>query len=383
MKILFWLRKAKQNKVGTCPVYCRITIEGLRSPDFSTSVRVFPQDWDAKNQKIKGNTTATQLANATLNEIRNRLHLLYLDLTSKQKPFTARTIYELYHQKEIDVSLKNCVEGYFADVVSQKSLTSQKRIKHLYKNIEVYFKSVGYWERSIKELQNSDVEKLFLSLEKRKFSKTHIWRHWIYFREMLRYSYRMGYLKENIFEQIKVKKCSKPVELIYLEPEELASLENFSTDIDRLAKVRDLFVFACYTGLSYSDLVRLKRENFYMGFDGRQWLYIKRGKTGAEVRMPVVRKALGILERYGYKLPVLSNQRYNGYLKELSDLCGIRKRLTTHVARKTFCVMALNDWGLPVETVQVLAGHKKLHTTMQYYTRVLERKISSDMAKIE
>ncbi len=209
MKILFWLRKAKQNKVGTCPVYCRITIEGLRSPDFSTSVRVFPQDWDAKNQKIKGNTTETQLANATLNEIRNRLHLLYLDLSSKQKPFTARTIYELYHHKIVDVSLRNCIEGYFQDVV---------RV---------------------------------------------------------------------------------------------------------------------------------------------------------------------ILERYGYKLPVLSNQRYNGYLKELSDLCGIRKRLTTHVARKTFCVMALNDWGLPVETVQVLAGHKKLHTTMQYYTRVLERKISNDMAKIE
>jgi len=155
--------------------------------------------------------------------------------------------------------------------------------------------------------------------------------------------------------------------------------------------VCDLFVFSCYTGLAYIDVMRLTSQNLSIGIDGEYWLFTERKKTGEKVRIPLLPQALSILEKYknspaclnsGSLLPKLSNQKLNSYLKEVANTSGIDKNLTFHLARHTFATTVTLTNGVPIETVSKLLGHSSIKTT-QIYAKVLERKVSEDMSALK
>ena len=152
-----------------------------------------------------------------------------------------------------------------------------------------------------------------------------------------------------------------------------------------------MFLFACYTGLSYIDVAKLNIDNIETDLDGQQWIKTKRQKTSVELRIPLLNKARRILLKYqdhprvsgrNRLLPTLSNQKTNSYLKEISDFCGIKKNLTFHVARHTFATTVTLTNGVPIETVSKLLGHTKLATT-QIYARVVDHKVKQDMERLE
>ncbi|MCU0439177.1 MAG: site-specific integrase [Raineya sp.] len=390
MKILFWIRKAKKNKVNTSPLYCRITVEGVRSPDFSTSVRVNPTEWNAKAQKIDGNSDSVKIRNSKLSTIKNRLDLIYLDLETKQVHFSARTIYDIYFGKKKDISFSEAIEMYqnYKTKTVKKESTKDK-IKSLLKNISSYSSKNGLSSKIIHEISPSDIENMLfyfsqqLNNKGKKWSNDHIAKHLGHIKGVFKYCIKFGYMSStNRIDFVEWHK-DKPKDLIYLTSEELARLENFES-VERLERIKDVFLFACYTGLSYSDLKKLSDDDFFTGIDGRKWLSISRQKTENPVKLPLIQRAVNIIDKYGGlgKLPILTNQKYNAYLKEIDTICKINKELTTHVARKTFCVMALNVWDVPIETVSAMAGHKKIQTTQKYYLTVLEKKISRDMQKV-
>jgi site-specific recombinase XerD len=390
MKILFWLRKAKKNKVNTCPVYCRITVEGVRSPDFSTSVRVNPTEWNAKAQKIDGNSDAVKISNSKLSTIRNRIDLIYLDLETKQVNFSARTIFDIYFGKKKDISFSEAIEMYQDyKTKKQKKPSTKSKIQSLLKNISVYASKNGLSTKIIKEISPSNIENMLFHFSQKvnhkgeKWSNDHIAKHLNHIKAIFNYCVKFGFMDStNRIDFIEWQK-DKPKDLIYLTSEELAKLEDFES-VGRLERIKDVFLFACYTGLSYSDLKKLSDDDLFTGIDGRKWLSISRQKTENPVKLPLIQKALTIIDKYGGlgNLPILTNQKYNAYLKEIDSCCKIYKELTTHVARKTFCVMALNVWDVPIETVSAMAGHKKIQTTQKYYLTVLEKKISRDMQKV-
>jgi site-specific recombinase XerD len=155
--------------------------------------------------------------------------------------------------------------------------------------------------------------------------------------------------------------------------------------------VRDIFVFACYTGLSFSDIAKLSRVHLKQGADGKEWIIIDRSKTNNRCRIPILPKAKEILKKYenypktAYKdvlLPVLTNQKMNSYLKELGDICSINKSITMHIARHTFATSVTLGNGVPIETVSKILGHTSLKTT-QIYAKILDKKISEDMDLLE
>lgn len=167
------------------------------------------------------------------------------------------------------------------------------------------------------------------------------------------------------------------------------SLKEFGTE--RLAQVRDIFVFCCYTGLAYVDVYKLKRSEIVEGIDGGNWITIKRQKTDSPSRIPLLPPALAILKKYedhpqvigqDRLLPVLSNQKMNSYLKEIADLCGITKKLTFHMARHTFATTVTLANNVPIETVSKMLGHTNIKTT-QHYAKLLDTRISSDMEKLK
>lgn len=196
---------------------------------------------------------------------------------------------------------------------------------------------------------------------------------------------RNGWLASDPFGGFKMGK--REVVRTALTEIELQSLAIKSFATDRLNQVRDIFLFSCYTGLAYADVKKLRRAEITVGIDGEQWLFTQRQKTEAPSRIPLLPMALDIIHRYadhpqccnqGYVLPVLSNQKMNAYLKEIADVCGIRKNLTFHIARHTFATTVTLSNGVPIETVSKMLGHKSIKQT-QHYAKILDIKISEDM----
>ena len=158
-------------------------------------------------------------------------------------------------------------------------------------------------------------------------------------------------------------------------------------NLERISVVRDIFIFSCYTGLSYVDIANLTSDNIVIGIDREKWIHTSRQKTGTASHIPLLKPAIEIIEKYqghpkvinsGKILPILSNQRMNSYLKEIADLCGITKTLTFHMARHTFATTITLNNNVPIESVSKMLGHKKLQTT-QHYAKVLDNKVSNDM----
>lgn len=154
-----------------------------------------------------------------------------------------------------------------------------------------------------------------------------------------------------------------------------------------MAQVRDVFLFSCFTGLAYIDVFNLRKEHIKEGPDGKLWIMTRRHNTNTNVNVPLLAIPLEILKKYEGKLkddkvlPVLSNQRLNSYLKELADICGIKKRITFHLARHTFATTITLANGMPMETVSKLLGHTQIKTT-QIYARISNEKLRRDMATL-
>ncbi|MGZ3921923.1 MAG: site-specific integrase, partial [Bacteroidia bacterium] len=183
-------------------------------------------------------------------------------------------------------------------------------------------------------------------------------------------------------------KCAyKRVERQELTWEEVTVLANHDFKIKRLEEVRDIFLFCCYTGYAFVDVEKLSPEHVVKANDGVLWIKTTRTKTEIPSNVPLMPQALSIIEKYkdhivcetdNKLLPVKSNQKMNAYLKEIADLCGITKNLTTHMARHTFATTITLEHDVPIETISKMLGHTKI-TTTQIYAKARERKVNNDM----
>jgi site-specific recombinase XerD len=198
-----------------------------------------------------------------------------------------------------------------------------------------------------------------------------------------------GWLDKDPF--IKYKPKVKPVKRDYLTAEDLELIESKTLVSDRVSQVRDIFLFSCYTGLAYADVKKLKRSEIINGIDGQKWVFTSRQKTNTDSRIPLLPKALELMEMYkehpqcvdnGLLLPVLSNQKMNSYLKEIADACGITKELTYHIARHTFATTVTLTNGVSIESVSKMLGHTNIRTT-QHYAKILDSKVSQDMSALK
>ncbi|WP_353718732.1 site-specific integrase [Dyadobacter sp. 676] len=187
--------------------------------------------------------------------------------------------------------------------------------------------------------------------------------------------------------------AKREVEPGFLTENELEKLISKTIVVKRIALVRDIFVFSCFTGLAYVDVRNLRRSAIVKGVDGKDWIVTRRQKTDVPTRLPLLQQARNVIEQYGNHgsgvnspdelvLPVLSNQKMNAYLKEVADICGITKTLTFHTARHTFATTVTLTNGVPLETVSKMLGHKSLRQT-QHYAKIIDLKVSKDMDLLE
>lgn len=167
----------------------------------------------------------------------------------------------------------------------------------------------------------------------------------------------------------------------YLEEEELNRIEELEIEDNTLSKVRDCFIFCCYTGLAYSDLEKFSWKDDVVFRDGKYHIEDVRTKTGTPYKIQILSPAMRILEKYDYSLPIISNQKMNEYLKVVASFAKVKKNLTSHVARHTFATWALSK-GVRIETVSKMLAHKDI-TTTQIYAKILQKEVEEGFDFLE
>ena len=184
-----------------------------------------------------------------------------------------------------------------------------------------------------------------------------------------------GRIKINPFTGIRLRRGEKCVQ--FLTEEEVAKIRTTDFHNESLNRVRDLFVFQAASGLSYCDMAKLVPEDFQRAPSGQYYIHDKRNKTGVHFTSVILDDGVDILRKYDFRLPMITNQKINSYLKVIRDICGIDKPIFSHVARHTFATRCLNR-GIRLEVVAKLLGHSTTRLT-QHYAKLLDKSIIAEV----
>ena len=392
--ILFFIKKSKLLKNGAAPIYLRITINGKRA-EISLKRSITPKLWDTVRNKAKGNSTDSKALNEYLNSVRGQLYTYHQDLQESSKIITSKMLTNTF--LGIGEKQWSLVELFQEHNENMQRLIGQEYSPLTYQRYEAGLKHIKTFckvQYKNEDFQLSEVNHKFITAFEF-YLKTTVkcqhnsaMKHVKALKKVTRIALANDYIRKDPFANYKI--TQKTVERTCLTQKEINALLKKEFNIERIEVIRDLFIFQCYTGLSYRDLEKLSKEHIHIGIDGYKWIILNRTKTGSECRIPILPAAEKILKKYKNNpchqlkeklFPVPSNQKMNAYLKEVADICGIKKKLHTHLARHTYATTITLSNNVPMETVSKLLGHKKLATT-QIYSKVLDSKISHDMAKL-
>jgi len=243
----------------------------------------------------------------------------------------------------------------------------------------------GQDDMSVKKIDPSFIDQYSLYLKADcKYAHNTANKHLQRFKRIVLLALRNGWITQNPFFGFKLsmQETDRP----YLDEKELHAVMSYDFKSKRLERVRDFFIFSCFTGLAYADIKKLKKgelEHNELGY----WIKTKRQKTGGrsnipllDVPMSIIRKyaTLDLMHDYEALLPIMSNQKMNAYLKEIRDLCGISKDMSFHTARHTFATTVTLTNGVPIESVSKMLGHRNI-TSTQIYARIVDKKVGEDM----
>jgi len=394
VNIRFVISKTKLNKQGKCPIRCRLTLNKKRK-EFATGLFINPEVWDSKKQKAKPPTDENELTNTQLSLIKTKLNQAFLFLRVNKKQFDVEDVYLKYSGKDTKedktvLSLfqehNDRVEKLVGIEYALPTLWKYKQAKSLLKDfIRFQYNKRDYL---FVDLDLSFIRKyeFYLTTEKN-LAQSSTYKAIQRFRKITRLALSEGYLDREPFILYKTKRPKSKV--VFLLPEELKSLENHEFVQPRLQQVKDMFVFCCYTGLAFNEMDKLCKCNIIKGFDENLWIQMSRKKTDKLVSVPLLPKALEIINVYSSKVesekifPKLSNQKFNSYLKEIADIVGIGKKLTHHVARKTFATTVLLYNDVSMEVVSELLGHSSISITQEHYAKVVQKKVSEEMNRLK
>jgi len=392
LTIRYFVEKAKTNRKGYCPIICRTTYNKQRK-QFSTGVFINPLLWNSKQQIAEPPNEENTLINKQLSLIENKIRQAFLMLQIQESNFHVNDIYSMF-KGEKTAKEYNVIE-YFDKFLKQLKRLIGIDLKlatwEKYENSKNHIQGFLKWKFKTRDIPLKDVKSNFLAefeyylkVEKH-CNQTTVNKIIQRFRKSIKMALAGSYLEKDPFILYKAKRIKK--EIVFLSVDELKQLEAYEFSQPRLQQVKDWFVFSCYTGLAYNEIKNLRKQHIVMGFDGELWIEMKREKTQKNISVPLLPKARELIDKYvednsEVVFDVCSNQRYNSYLKEIASILGINKRLTTHTARKTFASTVLLYNDVPMEIVSQLLGHSSITITEDSYGKVVQKKVSEQMVKL-
>ncbi len=390
LHILFVLDKINTNTKGIAPLRCRLTYLSKRKV-FSTGLFINPNNWNNTLQKAIPPDTEHQQINTQLSLIKQEINQAFLFLQVQKEQFDVDDIYLKYKGENVKQA-KTLMEVFTLHNTKMNALVGIEYTKSTYSKFteaKQHIEDFLMYQNKKKNILLEDITLKFLQdfdyylKTKKSFKQITINKSIQRVRKIIKLAIAEGFLFTDPFLLYKPKKVINNV--TYLTTEELFELENHIFSQPRLDQVRDMFVFCCYTGLPYQEMATLTKKNIVKKFDDKLWIDMYRQKTKKQLSLPLLPKAIEIIAKYQNEnrlLPIITNQKFNSYLKEIAEIVGIEKNLTHHIGRKTFATTVLLYNDVPMEIVSELLGHSKISTTQDHYAKVVQKKVSEQIVKL-
>ena len=388
--ILFSIRESKARKNGNTPIEVTITVNGERC-SFSTGKQIKVTSWDRNRQLVKGKDEEATSLNNYLKSVRAKLYEKEAELLDRGFIITAQLLYDAYFDKVECLKERSLLSVLEEHNTERKAMVGKTVAPATYWIFE-------YTGRLLREfiLKKYNREDLYLRelnigfiqgfhsflLSEKKMGQNSCTKHLKFLKKLLNLAVANSYISYNPVNAYKVER--EPVEVDFLDEEELRKIINFDTPIPRFEKARDFFLFGCFTGLSYIDIKTLAPEHFEKDSAGRIWIKKRRIKTGILSRIPLLPIAKLILDKYkgGEKLlPIQDPADINKYLKDIAILCGINKRICFHTSRHTFASTVTLANNISLEVVSKMLGHTNTRMTA-HYAKLIDKCIGEQMDKL-
>ena len=392
-RVVFYLRSNYVNKEGKTSVMLRIYLNNERLSLGSTGIAITASQWDKDKERIKGRTTDALSTNLQLDNIAGGLQAIFRKIEMSDDLSLERIKSEFLGKKDEIDTLMQLFEKHNTDISKQVGISVSKATLQKYNVCKRHFSDFLDKQYKRNDLKLTELTYLVIrefdlylrtvvgqnSNTATKTMKT--------FKTITLLGQKMGVLLHDPFMNHRFH--LEPVNRGFLTDEEILLIANKEIGIPRLELVRDIFIFSCFTGLAYIDVSNLTPDHI-VTLGAKQWIMTQRQKTSVETNILLLDIPKAIIDKYcdnpaypkreNKLFPILSNQKMNAYLKEIADLCGIKKNLTFHLARHTFATMSLSK-GVPMESVSKMLGHTNIKTT-QIYARITNKKIEHDMEEL-
>ncbi len=368
----------------------RIYLNNERLSLGSTGISVKSSQWDKEKERIKGRTTEALNTNLQLDNIASGLQSIFRRIEMSDVVSLERIKSEFLGKKEEIDTLMQLFEKHNGDVAKQVGVSVGKATLQKYNVCKRHFSE--FLEKQYKRSDLKLTELTYVVIrEFDLYLRTEVGQNpntatktMKTFKTITLLGQKMGVLLHDPFMNHRFH--IEPVNRGFLTDEEILCIAHKQINIPRLELIRDIFIFSCFTGLAYIDVSNLTPDHIVTLGD-KQWIMTQRQKTSVETNVLLLDIPKAIIAKYGGKtyrngklFPMLTNQKTNSYLKEIADICGIKKNLTFHLARHTFATMSLSK-GVPMESVSKMLGHTNIRTT-QIYARITNKKIEHDMEEL-
>ena len=394
MSILFFIKKTKLLKNGEAPICLRLTLN-KQIAEIRIKRSILVNRWSPAKGCALGKDRVAKELNSYLDAIRVKMHQIHRELVlDMSAPVTANAIINRYCGNDVKMLLevfedhndkcraligKEYVEGTVRKF-DTTLLYLKQFLKQRYRKDDIPLPEIN--QEFVRDFE------FFLKTEKSCQNNSAL-KHIKNFRKVIRIAIGNDWIKRDPFFGLRFK--AEEVNVDFLSNDELKRIRQKKITIPRLERIRDIFVFCCFTGLAFVDVSQLTAEDLIKDAQGNMWIRKMRQKTKEMCNIPLLSVAKEILEKYkdfastnakGLLLPVSSNQKTNAYLKEIADICGIKKKLTTHVARHTAATVVFLANRVSMENVAKILGHANLNMT-RHYAKVLDQSILNDMENVE
>ena len=386
-KIVFYMRGNYVNKEGKSAIMLRLSLDGKRITIGATGIAVTPSLWEMQQQRLRGRSTEAMQVNHQLDVIRAELLDISnrLEVEGRLSLGAVRSAYLREDAQELTIGW--LFDKHIETIKEQVGVNLSATSYHKYDLCKSRFMAMLEARYKCQDIRLDELTPVMIE-------NYHIYLTTVVghchntatktlktLKTVMYYGKKLGVIQHDPF--LGVKFHLDPVDRGFLTEEELERIMKKNFSVRRLELVRDIFVFACFTGLSYIDVSGLTYQNL-VTLNGTEWIIAKRQKTNTPINVVLLKVAKQLIKKYendkqrkNRVFPMISNQKMNSYLKEIGDLCGINKNMSFHLARHTFATMTLS-MGVPIESVSKMLGHTNIKTT-QIYARITNKKIEQDM----
>lgn len=386
--VLFAIRESKARKNGNAPIETTITVNGERT-SFSTGKLVQINKWDKAKQQVKGKDDEARSLNLFLQAVKNKLYEKETELMERGFVVTAELLRDAYFDK-VEALKEKTLLSVLREHNEERKLMVGKTVApatyYAFEHTECLLKKFikEKYERNdiyLRELNVGFIQSFHAYLLQI-MGQNSTTKHLKFLKKIVNLAVANCYITYNPLNIYKVER--EPVEIDFLNEEELRKIINFDTPIPRFERARDMFLFGCFTGLSYIDIKTLLPEHIERDNEGRIWIKKRRVKTGVLSRIPLLPMAKMILDKYkgGERmLPIQDPADINKYLKDIAILCNINKRITFHTSRHTFASTVTLANNISLEVVSKMLGHTNTRMTT-HYAKLVDRCIGEQMDKL-